>query len=84
MPGVGLDQLIAELGVTPEEVACIKIDVEGAEASALATGPRLLAARPAIAFEALTPEHREKVETLLRGHGYATFRSIDDTNFVAE
>lgn len=80
---VELDRLIADLGVAPGEVACLKIDVEGAEALALATGPRLLAAHPPIVFEALTVEHRAGVEALLCGHGYATFRPIDSTNFIA-
>lgn len=82
--GIGLDALLAELGIAPSDLACIKIDVEGAEALALATGRAALStAHPPVVFEALTADLRSQVEELLRACGYDTFRAIDSKNFVA-
>lgn len=83
VPAVGLDALLAELGIAPEELACVKIDVEGAEALALATGARALSARPPVIFEALSDAQRLDVEAVLSGFGYTAYRKIDWSNFVA-
>ncbi len=78
-----LDEILAGQGVSPENVAVVKIDVEGAEAAVLATAPRLLAARPPVLFEALDADLRTAVEGVLRGFGYGRFHPIDSTNFTA-
>lgn len=78
-----LDEILAVQGVAPEDVAVVKIDVEGAEAAVLATGPRLLAARPPVLFEAFDSELRTAVEGVLRGFGYRRFEPIDAKNFTA-
>ena len=83
VPALTLDALLDEVGAGPEQVACVKIDVEGAEALALSTGPRALSARPPVVFEALSSAKRAEVETALRGLGYARFDTIDTTDFLA-
>ncbi len=84
VPAVGLDALLAELAIAPTDLACVKIDVEGAEALALATGREALtAAHPPVVFEALTAACRAEVEGVLGAFGYHEFRAIDSTNFVA-
>lgn len=84
VPGVGLDALLQELGIPPADLACVKIDVEGAEALALATGRKALSAeRPPVVFEALTASFRAEVEELLTACGYRNFRAVDAQNFVA-
>jgi FkbM family methyltransferase len=83
VPGIRLDELLDGLGIAPAELACVKIDVEGLEARALATGGRALSAHPPVLYEALTPEIGRDVEAVLRGFGYRTFRALDHQNFVA-
>jgi hypothetical protein len=61
----------------------VKIDVEGFEAAALATGGRALSFRPPVLFEALTPALCGEVESVLRGFGYSGLRRLDAQNFVA-
>lgn len=48
---VRLDDHLATLGIAPEEVDLVKIDIEGYELPALRSAPRLLAARPLILAE---------------------------------
>jgi FkbM family methyltransferase len=81
--GAGLDAIVDELGIAPADIACVKIDVEGAEAPALATGARALSARPPVVFEAFGDAQRTAVEDVLRGFGYTRFRAVDRSDFVA-
>lgn len=83
VPAAPLDDLLAAAGVRPEDVGVVKIDVEGLEPAVLRTAPHLLAARPAVIFEALDDALRMEVEAVLRGAGYSHVAAVDDTNFVA-
>lgn len=83
VPAVTLDALLDRLDIRSEDIACIKLDVEGLEAEVLSTGRRALSVRPPVLFEALTPELLESTESVLRGFGYATFRELDAQNFSA-
>lgn len=78
-----LDAVLEAEGLDPADVGALKIDVEGLEPEVLATGPHLLAALPAILFEAWDAPAREKVEAVLRPAGYARIEPLDSTNFVA-
>jgi FkbM family methyltransferase len=83
VPAITLDALIDELHIDPGAIACVKIDVEGFEAAALATGGRALSFRPPVLFEALTPALCGEVESVLRGFGYSGLRRLDAQNFAA-
>lgn len=80
---VTLDAVLAAEGFAPHDVGAIKIDVEGLEPEVLATGRGVLAAHPAILFEAWDSAAREKIEAVLRPAGYGRIESLDETNFVA-
>ncbi len=83
VPAMTLDALCQQESIGPEQIACVKIDVEGAEAWVLETGRAALAAGPPIVFEALTPEHLAEIRGVLDSLGYAGLRSLDRTNFLA-
>lgn len=83
VPAMTLDALCVREGISAQDIACVKIDVEGAESWVLATGERSLVARPPVVFEALTPAHLADVRAVLERLGYAALRPLDRTNFVA-
>ena len=83
VPATTLDAVLEENGFRPEDVACVKIDVEGAEPIALATGRHALSARPPVVFEAFGEPARREVEAVLAPLGFTRYRQIDHNNFIA-
>lgn len=78
---VRTDDLLDEMGIAPEDVAFLWMDIEGFEPQALAGMPRLLAARPPLFMEYtpawLSQEQKDTVEDALFAH-YGSIRSHRD------
>jgi len=84
VPVIGLDTLIKKMGLSPKEIALIKIDVEGAEADALLSGRgSLKEGRPAVIFEVWSNEKFREVKAVLDEIGYTNYEHLGEYDYVA-
>lgn len=82
---MSLDLLIKNNRIDPNDIALIKIDVEGAEVDVLRSGKKtILTGYPPILFEANSFDALLKVIRILDKFGYDKYEKISDLDYIAK
>ncbi|MGB9719656.1 MAG: FkbM family methyltransferase [Candidatus Anstonellales archaeon] len=82
--GTTLSGLLKALRIKPDDIALIKVDVEGLEEDVLLSGVKeLKKAKPPVIFEAWNSEKLGRITEILSKLGYRKYRKIEEDDYVA-
>jgi FkbM family methyltransferase len=80
---IKLDKIIVNLGMDPNKIKLVKLDVEGSEYFALKGATRILRNKPIIIFESWNEENLKTISDFLKKWGYKAIKKVDEVNYLA-